>query len=214
MPEAVGPDDLARMFRRAIDAVRRCRDELSRLDSAGGDGDHGTTMTRAMAGVEKVLAEPGPRTPGKILGAIGWSILGVDGGATGPLFGTLFMGMGEAAGDRESLDPAALAGALEAGLAAVGKRTKAKPGDKTLIDALVPAVEAAREAADDGAGVADLLRRAAEAAERGAEATKGMAARFGRAKTLGPKSIGTKDPGATSVSLIVRGFFEGYGANG
>jgi len=214
MPEAVGPDDLARMFRRAIDAVRRCRDELSRLDSAGGDGDHGTTMVRAMAGVEKVLAEPGLRTPGKVLGAIGWSILGVDGGATGPLFGTLFMGMGEAAGDRESLDPAALAGALEAGLAAVGKRTKAKPGDKTLMDALVPAAEAMGATAASSKDIREMLRLAAEAARRGAESTAAMAARFGRARNVGAKSIGHPDAGATSISLMLRGFFKGLESNG
>jgi phosphoenolpyruvate---glycerone phosphotransferase subunit DhaL len=214
MPGTIGWAELGRMLRGAAASVRKDHEELSRLDSFGGDGDHGTTMQRAMGAVEKALDGAAPRAPGPLLQDIGWAVMGIDGGATGPLFGSFFMGMAEAMGDRGSLDAAALAAALDSGLATVQKRTKAHPGDKTMIDALVPAVEAARGAAAGGAEIGDVLRLAAEAAARGAESTASMVARFGRAKTLGAKSAGSRDPGATSVSLIFRGFFEGYQSNG
>ncbi len=215
MGEEAGRDELIGMLRGAIRQVRSRHEDLSRLDSHGGDGDHGTTMLRAMAGIEKAVdAAPADIAPGPLLGAIGWEVMGIDGGATGPLLGTLLMGMGEAAGDAPRLSAPGLAAALEAGLAAVGKRTKAKPGDKTLMDALIPAVDAARTACAAGAGIGEMLRAAAEAAARGAESTRDMAARFGRAKNLGAKSIGHADPGATSVSLILKGFSEGMHSNG
>ena len=205
----VGREELICMLRSAIAEIRGHHEHLSRLDSFGGDGDHGTTMLRAVAGIEKTIESDAGKPPGPLLGDIGWAVMGIDGGATGPLLGSLFMGMGEAAGDRPRLDPGALAAAFEAGLAAVAKRTKAKPGDKTLMDALVPAVGALRDACGKGAGIREMLLDAAGAAERGAASTRDMAARFGRAKNLGAASIGQPDPGATSVSLIIRGFHEG-----
>lgn len=213
MDETFLHGDLVRMLQGAIRRVQERHEDLSRLDSVGGDGDHGTTMMRAMGALEKA-ADAGPCIPGVLLRDAGWAILGIDGGATGPLFGMLFLGMSEALGDRMELGPADLAAAFEAGLASVQKRTKAKPGDKTMLDALVPAVEALRAAAAAGAGIPELLRCAAEAAERGAVSTQAMAARFGRARNVGEKSIGSQDPGATSVSLILRGFFEGIDSHG
>lgn len=196
------------MLRGAAAEIRANHELLGRLDSVGGDGDHGTTMVRAMARLEQAADAAGGGLKG-LLHDVGWGILGVDGGATGPLLGMLFMSMAEAAGEAEGLDPAALAGLFEAGLAGVRAQTKAQPGDKTMLDALVPAVEALRAAADGGAETAEALRLAAEAARAGAEATAALQARFGRARNIKEQSIGTQDPGATSVSLIFKGFLKG-----
>jgi len=200
---------MARMLRRAAVLVRESRDELSRLDSFGGDGDHGTTMSRAVDRMEKALAESSESGIRTMLHDVGWAVMGVDGGATGPLFGSLFMAMSEAAGDAVAFDARSLAALFEAGLTGVQKRTRARVGDKTMIDALEPAVRALRAAADGGADVDAALRQGAAAAAEGARSTVDLAARFGRAKNLGAKSRGSGDPGATSVSLIFQGFSEG-----
>ncbi len=197
------------MFCGAVEQIRINHEALSKLDSFGGDGDHGTTMLRAMEILAKTLSEATTPDTHTLIKDIGWAIMGVDGGATGPLFGTFFGGMSEPASGKEAIDGATLAAMFEGGLAAVRKRTKAQPGDKTMVDALVPAVQAARSAADSGADVHAVLTQAAHAAEKGALATKDMQAKFGRAKNIGAKSIGNPDPGATSVSLIFKGFVEG-----
>jgi dihydroxyacetone kinase-like protein len=239
MAQTVGLNELVAMLRGAAGQVKKYHETLSKLDSFGGDGDHGTTMLRAMAILEKTLDTSETRELKVLLHNVGWGIMGVDGGATGPLLGTLFMGMAGAigsdraslssagsdgasassaasggaplsrAGSQEGLDAEALTAAFEAGLVALAKRTKARPGDKTLIDALVPAVQAMRAATDGGADVLGVLTQAADAAEKGAAATRDMQAKFGRARNIGAKSVGNQDPGATSVSLIFRGFVEG-----
>jgi len=209
VPQAIGQSELIAMLRGAVEQVRRNHEMLSKLDSFGGDGDHGTTMLRAMGIVEKVIETPNSGDPKSLLNDIGWGILGVDGGATGPLFGTFFMGMSEAATGQGPVDAGALASMFESGLAAVQKRTPARVGDKTMIDALVPAVQAMRSAADAGADLLTGLERAVEAAEQGAASTKDLQARFGRARNIGARSVGSPDPGAASVALIFRGFVEG-----
>lgn len=214
MENGLDRDGLIRMLRGAIAEVRAQHEELTRLDSFGGDGDHGTTMLRAVAAMETVLDGAGSLPPGALLHEVGWALMGIDGGATGPLLGTLFAGMAEAVGDATFVDAPYLAAAFAAGLTAVGKRTKARPGDKTLMDALVPAAEAMGAAAASNEVVREMLRLAAEAALRGAESTAAMAARFGRAKNVGAKSIGHPDAGATSISLMLRGFFKGLESNG
>jgi len=136
----------------------------------------------------------------------------VDGGATGPLLGMLFLGMSEAVEGKDALDAASTAAMFEAGLASLQKHTRAQPGDKTMIDALVPATAALRQAADEGADAAAALAAAAEAAHQGAQATADMQARFGRARSIGEASKGHPDPGATSMALIFRGFAEALGS--
>jgi len=206
MAETIGCDGLVRMLRGAAARINAEHAMLSRLDAATGDGDHGTTMRRAMGKLEGALAEASSQAPGGVLNDVGWAILGVDGGATGPLLGSFFMGMAEAVGPRDALDSPALAVAFEAALAAVRKQTKAQVGDKTMIDALAPGVAALRAAADAGKGPAAALAAAADAAQQGAAGTKDLQARFGRARNLGERSIGSPDPGATSIGLIFRGF--------
>jgi phosphoenolpyruvate---glycerone phosphotransferase subunit DhaL len=133
------------------------------------------------------------------------------GGAAGPLYGTLFLQMGTAASGKSELDLAGWADALEAGVKGVQSRGKAELEDKTMIDALVPAVAALRAAADEGADTGDALRRSADAAEQGMLATIPLEARKGRASYLGPRSVGHQDPGATSSHLLLRTAAERFG---
>ena len=135
--------------------------------------------------------------------------MGTDGGATGPLFGSFFVGMSNGAGEAEVLDCAALASMFEAGLQSVAKRTKAQIGDKTIMDAMIPAVKEARLAADEGSDIAAMLERAAEVARKGADSTRDLQPRHGRAKNAADQSLGLEDPGAVSVSLIFKGFMKG-----
>ena len=212
MAETIGCDEMVRMLQGAAEKVRAAHEMLSKLDSFAGDGDHGTTMKRAMGCVDKAVAESKGADLACLLGNVGWAVLGVDGGSTGPLLGTFFTGMSESVGGKAQLDCTGLASALEAALASVQKQTKAQVGDKTMMDALVPAVRAVRAAADAGSGPAEALARAAAAAEVGAASTKDMRARFGRARNLGDRSIGSPDPGATSMSLMFKGFAEALAA--
>jgi len=214
MADTIGKADLGRMILAAVEKIRANHQELSRLDSATGDGDHGTTMLRAMDAADKAVAEAGEGDIKSLLHGIGWGILCIDGGSTGPLLGSLFMGMSEGAGDAESLDCAALAATFEAGLAGMQKQSKAQVGDKTMMDALIPAVESLRAAADAGADPAAAMQQAAEAARKGTEATKDMQAKFGRARNLSERTLGNIDPGATSISYFFEGFSESISAGG
>jgi len=193
-------------------AARKVKEEqtlLSRLDAAIGDGDHGITMFRAMSLSEKAIAEDKSNDFQGLLHNLGWTLLGVDGGSTGPLLGSWFLGMSEFLGDRQVLDVQGLAAAFEAGLTSVMKQTKAQVGDKTMIDAFLPAVEALKAGAVANHEITDVLRAAATAAHEGALSTNNFVARFGKAKFAGERTVGHQDPGATSVSLMFQGFVEG-----
>lgn len=205
--------DVVDMLRGAAAEVRENHATLSKLDSVGGDGDHGTTMLRCMDAVENAAAETAGENITALLDKAGWAVMGIDGGATGPLFGSFFLGMAEAAEGRPALDAPAIAAMFEQGLTAVRRRTKAQPGDKTMLDALAPAVDAANKAAADGADPLGVLDAAAKAAQDGAAATRAMQARFGRAKNIGSKSVGAEDPGAASVACIFNGFYQGAKTN-
>ncbi len=197
------------MLAGAIAKVRAGSDYLSQLDSAGGDGDHGITMRRAMGEVEKTLAANREASLRELLSQVGWTLLGIDGGATGPLLGSFCMGVSEAVGERQCLDAEGLAAAFEAGVKQVRKQSKAQIGDKTMIDELLPAVEALRAGANAGKDVERSLREAAEAAERGADATKNFVAKFGKARFSGERTLGHPDPGATSMAMMFAGFYDG-----
>jgi dihydroxyacetone kinase-like protein len=178
---------------------------LSSLDAETGDGDHGVTMLRAMNKVGDVINTYETKDLKSLTYDIGWALLGIDGGSTGPLFGSLFMGMSEALEGKTSIDSETLAKMFESGLVAIQLQTKAQVGDKTMIDALVPAINALRAAADKHEDIDALMQAATKAAEEGALATRNMQARFGRAKHQGERTIGHQDPGATSTSLVFRG---------
>jgi len=209
MGETIGYNEISRMLAAAAGKIRANHEQLSKLDSAIGDGDHGITMLRAIEALDKALEDCDGEDIKSALYNVGWNVLCIDGGSTGPLLGSFFMGMSESVGGSEKLDCAAVAGMFEAGLATLRKHTKAQTGDKTMIDALVPAVEAMRAAAHKSPDVGDMMRLGAEAAEQGAASTARMRAGFGRAKNLGDRSIGHIDPGAASISYIFQGFAEG-----
>jgi phosphoenolpyruvate---glycerone phosphotransferase subunit DhaL len=187
-------------IRRFADVVSERRMELVRLDTAIGDGDHGTNLDRGMKkAVEKLDSTEGGDI-GADLKAVGMALVSSVGGAAGPLYGTLFLQMGGAAAGKDELDLDGWTAAVEAGVNGVQARGKAEPGDKTMIDALLPAVAALREGGDLG----EALERSAAAAEDGMKATTPLEARKGRASYLGPRSVGHQDPGATSSYLLLR----------
>ena len=199
---------IVRMIEAAAGKIRAAEKELSALDSATGDGDHGMTICRVMDAAEAAAKGDTSGKIAELLNKVGWDVMSVDGGSTSPLLGSFFIGLSEGAGDAAQLDSAAVATMFEAGVAGLRQQTKAQPGDKTMIDALVPAVEALRAAAGSGADVSAAFRQAAEAASRGVQATKDMTAKFGRARNLGDRTRGHADPGATSISYIFAGFAE------
>jgi dihydroxyacetone kinase-like protein len=198
-------------------AVRRWMDEYARLieanagpltdlDSAIGDADHGTNMQRGMSAVRAALAtEPSDAEPAvsEVLKRIATTMISTVGGASGPLYGTLFLRMATAAGDAAGLDGAAFARALRAGLDGVAARGKAAAGDKTMYDALAPACDALDSALTAGENLERALGKAAAAADAGRDATTPMIARKGRASYLGDRSAGHQDPGATSAALLI-----------
>jgi dihydroxyacetone kinase-like protein len=178
--------------------------ELTHLDREIGDGDHGENLSRGFTAVLTKLDGGEPATPGAVLKLVATTLISTVGGAAGPLFGTAFLRAATSVGDADTLDGAAVATALTAARDGVVARGKAESNDKTMVDALTPAVTAAKEAADGGGGVSDVLAAAADAATAGAEATIPLQARKGRASYLGERSIGHKDPGATSTGYLLQ----------
>ncbi|XAS67635.1 dihydroxyacetone kinase subunit DhaL [Micrococcaceae bacterium Sec5.7] len=184
-------------------AMAEHRVELIELDRAIGDSDHGENMDRGFQAVLNKLAESPPETPGAALKLTAMTLMSKVGGAAGPLYGTAFLRAATALGDTPDVDAPALAAALAAARDGIVARGKAESGDKTMVDAWTPAVEAAEAAATDGDVLAVLIA-AAEAAEAGAVATDPLVARKGRASYLGERSAGHRDPGAASSALILR----------
>ncbi|MBV6697647.1 dihydroxyacetone kinase subunit DhaL [Kitasatospora aureofaciens] len=194
---------LAEAWVRAIAAaVEKEQGRLTELDSAIGDGDHGSNLQRGFAAVLTALDGLQPAGPGAVLTKTGTTLISKVGGASGPLYGKAFRAIGAAL--PEPAGPAALAEALAAGLDAIRALGKAEPGDKTIVDAYTPAVAAFRTAAATGATLPEAAAAAADAADQGAHATIPLRARKGRASYLGERSIGHQDPGATSTALIFR----------
>jgi dihydroxyacetone kinase-like protein len=185
-------------------AIADNRDYLTTLDSAIGDADHGTNMERGMRKALERLDGVEGDDIGATLKAVGMALVSSVGGAGGPLYGTLFIQMGGATAGKDEVVLADWAQAVKAGVDGVQSRGKAEPGDKTMVDALLPAAEALREAADQGTELAEALRQAAGAAEQGMKATIELVARKGRASYLGPRSAGHQDPGATSSYLLMK----------
>lgn len=195
-------------------AARRIQENkqyLTELDSAIGDADHGINMDRGFRAVLDKEGELAAKSPGDIMKGVAMTLLSTVGGASGPLYGTLFLRMGTAIGDKDSITPRELAEAVAAGVQGVQDRGKAEQGDKTMVDALLPAAKAMAEAAEAGGGIGELLRAGAEAARKAAEGTKDYIARRGRASYLGERSIGHIDPGAMSSTLILEAMAEALG---
>lgn len=179
------------------------RDLLTQLDSAIGDADHGANLDRGMDAAMAALAGSAASPPGALLKTVGLVLVSTVGGASGPLYGTLFLRMAGSAGDAETLDGPAFAAALRAGLEGVVSRGRAQAGDKTMYDSLSPACDALDDALAAGHDLGKALSVAATAADAGRDATTPMLARKGRASYLGERSVGHQDPGATSAALLV-----------
>jgi dihydroxyacetone kinase-like protein len=211
---SVGDGDIRAWVRAYADEIAAHRQELIQLDGAIGDGDHGANMDRGMKKALERLDGVDEGDIGATLKAVGMALVSSVGGAAGPLYGTLFLQMGTKAAGASELDLQTLADMVDAGLKGVQARGKAEPGDKTMVDALLPANDALREAAGEGADLAEALRRAAAAAEEGMKATIPMVARKGRASYLGERSAGHQDPGATSSQLLLKSAADALGAQG
>ncbi|WP_437628013.1 dihydroxyacetone kinase subunit DhaL [Sorangium sp. So ce1151] len=221
--QTLSGDHIAAWLERAADELEREKMFLTELDAPIGDSDHGVNMARGFTAVRGRLDTLDRGDIGALLRDVGMILLSTVGGASGPLYGTLFRDAGQKAAGAAALDLAALTACLEAGLEGVRRRGKAAPGEKTMVDALVPAVDALRAAqsaplpagarsAGGGASLADALARAAEAARSGAEATVPLIARKGRASYLGERSAGHQDPGATSCWFLLRSLAATAGA--
>ncbi|MER7010021.1 dihydroxyacetone kinase subunit DhaL [Saccharopolyspora sp. NPDC000359] len=204
--------DVIAALRAGAATVAEHRDELIELDRVIGDADHGENMDRGFRAVVAKAETAAPETPGGVLKLCATVLISTVGGASGPLYGTAFLRAAAAVGDASELDGAAVAKAVQAGLEGVVARGRAAAGDKTMVDALTPAVEAAKSAAESGESPAKVLAAAAEAAHRGAQATEPLVARKGRASYLGERSAGHIDPGARSTALLLSAFAEASGA--
>lgn len=178
------------------------REELIELDRVIGDNDHGENVDRGFRAVVEKLETDAPASIVDVLKLTAKTLMSTVGGASGPLLGTAFLRAVKSVGG-EALDGAGAAALIEAALEGITTRGKAQEGEKTMVDAWAPAARAAREQADAGAGVADVLHAAAEAAAEGAEATIPLVATKGRASYLGERSAGHKDPGAASTALFI-----------
>lgn len=179
------------------------RDYLVDLDRAIGDGDHGENMDRGFKAAVEALGQSQPSSVAEVLKTVAKTLMSTVGGAAGPLYGTAFLRASKAAGDGD-LDGAGVAAVIAGALDGIQARGKATTGEKTMVDAWTPALEAARAAAESGSDPAAVLEAAATAAEAGAAATEPLRATKGRASYLGERSIGHLDPGAVSTSLILR----------
>ncbi len=178
------------------------RDYLTQLDAAIGDADHGINMERGFSAALTDMQASDHSSPGEMLERVGTTLVYRVGGAAGPLFGTMYRQAGAAAGTQERIDPEALLAALRAGLNAVQSLGAAVEGDKTMVDAYVPALDGFERCLRSGGALASALSEAATAAREGMRATVPMQARKGRASYLGSRSVGHQDPGATSMALL------------
>lgn len=197
-------ETVTRWMHECAASIAEQRDYLTQLDAAIGDADHGTNMNRGFTAVEvKMNGLDSGTPPGRALTQAGSTLVSTVGGASGPLWGSALRRAGKALGDAETFDAPQLVDALEAALNGIVELGAAEPGDKTIVDALGPAVAALRTAVEQGQPLAAAVTAARTAAEEGMHATIPMQARKGRASYLGERSVGHQDPGATSTTLIV-----------
>jgi len=194
---------LQEMLQNALSAVESQSAMLNQLDAAIGDGDHGTAILAAMKAANAAVEKEG--TLKTTLETIGWDVMSNTSGSTSALMGSFFIGMSQAVSDEE-LDGVQAVAMFESGLANIRTSTRANVGDKTLMDALIPAIEAMTALKEQSPELDDLFTAAAEAALKGANSTKDLVAKFGRAKNLGERSRGNLDAGAVSTALIYHAY--------
>jgi dihydroxyacetone kinase phosphoprotein-dependent L subunit len=188
--------------------VQERKDWLSELDAACGDGDHGVSVARGFHAIEEQLPSWGGLTPGALLRKAGMTLVSATGGAAGPLLGTLFIEAGKVMGDRSEVTVADLGPMFGAGFTAVCKRGGAQPGDRTLLDALAPAIEALKKAEAGNLTMSEALACALDAARAGAEATKDMMPKQGKSRYLGERALGHPDAGAYTIVTIIEALVE------
>lgn len=196
----VTTEDLSAWVHAFADRVADHKTHLTKLDSAIGDGDHGQNMHRGLEAARSRI--DGRASPDALLKSVAMALISKTGGASGPLYGTFFMDAGKAAPGDDAIALDGWASMMRAGLDGVIRRGKANVGDKTMVDAMTPAVDALQEAAANGTDLATALQQAARAAEEGMTATTPLVARKGRASYLGERSKGHQDPGATSTYYL------------
>ncbi|MCC7371284.1 MAG: dihydroxyacetone kinase subunit L [Chloroflexi bacterium] len=204
MSNSVDAQVFRRWIRECARVIAEQRDALTALDAAIGDADHGVNMDRGFkAALPRVDSLPADATPGAVVRAVGAALMSSVGGASGPLWGSALRQAGRVLGEASEVDGRLLADALDGAVQAIQKLGGAQPGDKTMVDALAPAVEALRASVEAGGALDDALAAARAAAEAGRDATIPLQARKGRASYLGERSIGHQDPGATSAALVL-----------
>ena len=201
-------EDILRWLERIADVLHENAAYLTQLDSAIGDADHGINMDRGFTAVRAKFPTMATMDIATQLKTVGTTLVSTVGGASGPLYGTAFLRAGVAVAGKQQLGPADMVALLEAFLGGIVARGKAQPGEKTMVDALTPALAAAKEALNEGLPLKELSSRATQAAEEGMKATIPLLATKGRASYLGERSIGHQDPGATSSWLILRSLTE------
>ncbi len=210
----VSKDAVLTWLRDLADVYAENRAYLTKLDSDIGDADHGINMDRGFKKVIEKLPDFEDKDIGALLKGVGMTLVSTVGGASGPLYGTFFMRAGMATDGKDELGPEDILALFDAGYQGILQRGKAELGDKTMVDAMQPAVEALRGAVEDGAPLADALLSARNAAEQGMEATTPLQARKGRASYLGERSIGHQDPGATSTYLLFKTTYDVWAGDG
>jgi dihydroxyacetone kinase-like protein len=209
---SLGHDDVIRWIRAIAVDVEANKEQLTSLDAAIGDGDHGINMERGMSAVLVKVDDAGEdQDIGALLKTVGMTLVSTVGGAGGPLYGTLFLQMGTVLAGRTELGSDDWAAALDAAITGVQARGKAEPGDKTMIDALIPGRDALKAALAEGATFEQALKRSADAAGQGMRDTVPLVARKGRASYLGERSAGHQDPGATSSHLLLEAAADTWG---
>jgi phosphoenolpyruvate---glycerone phosphotransferase subunit DhaL len=201
---AVSRQDVLRWLSVLQEVFAENRQQLTDLDAAVGDGDFGISLDRGFTAVQAELSANPPADIRSVFQHVAGILIRTMGGTAGPLLGTFFLRAGAASADKAELAPADVVALFQAGVEGLQQRGKAALGDKTMLDALLPAVDAMRGALEAGSGLADILERGAAAAEAGMRATKTMQARKGRASYLGDRSVGHQDPGATAAHLLLK----------
>lgn len=201
-------EDVMRWLERVADVLHENREYLTSLDSAIGDADHGINMDRGFTAVRGKFPTMASMDIATQLRTVGSTLVSTVGGASGPLYGTAFLRAGGAVASKQELTPADVVALLEAFVGGIVARGKAHQGEKTMLDALMPALDAAKQALNEGGSLAEMTQRATAAAEEGMKATIPLLATKGRASYLGERSVGHQDPGATSSWLILRSLAE------
>lgn len=197
-------DDILRWLQQSAQVLQENREYLTQLDAAIGDADHGTNMDRGFQAVIAKIATMTDADISALLKAVGTTLVSTVGGASGPLYGTAFLRAGMATVGKQELSESDVVSMLTAFVEGIKTRGKAQLGEKTMLDALLPALDAANQAANDGVDLVQLLRLSSEAAQKGAQNTIPLLATKGRASYLGERSIGHQDPGATSSWLLLK----------